>query len=150
MRLDSLLQVVTGSKIIGSAKLEGVLPLGISSRYGGHLCAHGLSKKDSHVTETADTNDTDALALGTNFKTGEGAVDGDTTTKHGRSNIGLKARRNGDSKLRRSSPVLGKTTSGNGALAVGATVIGVVECDGLGSTIVFLAYNVHQYSDVNM
>lgn len=90
MGLDSLLQVVTGSKIIGSAKLEGVLPLGISSRYGGHLSAHGLSKKDSHVTETADTNDTDALALGTNFKTGEGAVDSDTTTKHGCSNVGLK------------------------------------------------------------
>lgn len=91
------------------------------------------------MTETTDTDDTDALALGTDFKTGEGAVDGDTTTKHRCRNVRLEAGRKRDSKLGRSSPVLGKTTSGDGPLAIGTTVVGVVKSDGLGSTVVFLA-----------
>lgn len=63
------------------------------------------------MTQTADTDDTDALTLGADFEASEGAVNGDTTTKHGCRNVRLEAGRKGDSKLGRSSPILGKTTS---------------------------------------
>lgn len=117
--------VLTGSDELVGTELHGVGLLGRGTRDGDDLvAAEGLREEEGEVTETTDTNDTDALSRAGTVRD-KRVVDGDTTAHERSSELGRKALRDGDGERSGSTPVLCVTTLS----LVARLVLGVVGHD---------------------
>lgn len=125
--LGPVLVLSSGDVLVGT-ELEDVVTLVVLARDTDNaVSTESLGEEDTEVTETTNTDDTDGLA-GTTAVALQGAVDGDTTAKHGGSSGAVKTFGDLDDELAVGSVVVGVTTVGL-ALVVGVdTTVGV---DGL-------------------
>ena len=91
--LGSPLRVLTCRNEAVSAQLDGILLLGRGARDGNDLISsHGLGKEKCEVAETANTDNTNALA-GTGTVCYKRVVDCDTTAHQGSGEFGRKTLR---------------------------------------------------------
>lgn len=108
--LGGPLGVLAGGDETVGTKLDGVFLLGGGARDGNNLVGtEGLGEEKGEVTETTNTDDTDALA-GTGAVGDERVVDGDTTAHERSGELGRKTLGDGDGEGGRTAPCLGVTT----------------------------------------
>lgn len=115
--------IVISGDVGVSAELQSVLLLVVLARDGNDLVGtKGLGEHDTEVTQTTNTDDTDALA-GSAAVVSQGRVHGDTTAKHGRSLGGGDGVGDLDNETRGRAVVEGVTAIGLAAVLVD-TVVG--------------------------